>query len=178
MKYFALVAALLAVAAAMPFDILEDEDGGQYYAVPVSREKRQQGGASPVATLSVNNRGGNALSDSGYDLGHKGTIWSNNNHQVDGSGYASKNWGSHGIKPDQWGGRVDYTYKPSSTSVFVGADRTPGYGTDASAGLKQNLYQNKNFGVDVTGQYGRHYGGPGGTGKPEAGVLLEAKGTF
>lgn len=30
----------LAMAAAMPYDIIEDENGQQYYAVPASREKR------------------------------------------------------------------------------------------------------------------------------------------
>ncbi|KAJ8964089.1 hypothetical protein NQ317_004397 [Molorchus minor] len=163
MKYFVLVATLLAVAVAMPFDIFEDEEGEQYYAVPVSREKRQtKWGAT----------------NTGFGVSHQGTILNSNNHQLDGSAYASKNWGSHGIKPDQFGGQLDYSHKPSGSSAFVGADRIPGYGTDVSAGLKQNLYQNKNFGVDVTGQYGRHFGGPGGTGKPQSGVFLNAHGTF
>lgn len=53
-----------------------------------------------------------------------------------------------------------------------------GYGTDLNVGAKYNIHQSKNFGVDVTGQYGRHFGGPGGTGQPNYGAFLNAHGRF
>lgn len=73
---------------------------------------------------------------------------------------------------------MDYTYKPSASSVFVGADHTKNWGTDVAAGAKYNIHQSKNWAVDLTGQYGRHYGGPMGTGNPEAGVFLNVNGKF
>ncbi|KAJ8933800.1 hypothetical protein NQ318_000589 [Aromia moschata] len=163
MKYFVLIAFLLAVAAALPFEVVEDQEGEQYYVVPVSREKRQTKWG---------------VSDSGFGIGHKGTILNNDNHRLDGSAYAGKNWESHGVRPDQFGGRLDYAHKPSGASAFVGADNVRHFGTDVNAGVKYNLHHSKNWDVDLSGQYGRHFGGPGGTGNPNAGVLLNVNGRF
>lgn len=118
------------------------------------------------------------LNQAGAGISHTGNIFDNDKHRLDGTASLGKNWDSHGLRPDQVGGRLDYSYKPSGSSVFVGADKTRGYGTDVNAGVKYNIYQGKNFGVDATGQYGRHFGGPGGTGSPNAGVFLNAHGTF
>ncbi|XP_074026957.1 uncharacterized protein [Leptinotarsa decemlineata] len=163
MKRFVFATLCLAVAAAVPLEVVEDVDGQQYYIVPIHREKRQtQWG----------------ISNSGYGASHTGTLYENDRHRFDGTASASKNFGSHGLRPDQVGGRVDYSHIPSGSSAFVGADNTRGYGTDVAAGVKYNIYESKNAGVDLTGQYGRHYGGPGGTGKPEAGVFLNAHADF
>ncbi|KAJ8922492.1 hypothetical protein NQ315_007520 [Exocentrus adspersus] len=116
------------------------------------------------------------ISNSGFGASHTGTLFNNNNHRLDGTASASKNFGSHGLKPDQFGGRLDYSHNPSRTSAFVGADRTRHFGTDVSAGVKHNLYQNKNFGVDAVGSYNRHFGGPGGTGRPDGFVGIQASG--
>lgn len=40
MKFVVLSALFIAAAAAMPYDVIEDEDGKQYIAVPINREKR------------------------------------------------------------------------------------------------------------------------------------------
>lgn len=43
MKYLVFVVVLIAVAAALPVEVaevVEDEEGQQYYLVPVSRQKR------------------------------------------------------------------------------------------------------------------------------------------
>lgn len=40
MKYFVALAVVVAVAAAVPLELAEDEDGQQYYLVPLSRERR------------------------------------------------------------------------------------------------------------------------------------------
>ncbi|KAG5899936.1 hypothetical protein JTB14_002487 [Gonioctena quinquepunctata] len=161
MKYFVFVTFCLAVATALPFEVIEDEDGEQYYVIPVSRSKRQTKWG---------------VSDTGFGASHTGTVFKNDNHQLDGTGSFGKNFRSHGI--DQVGGRLDYTHTPSGSSAFLGADKTRGYGTDVAAGAKYNIYQNKNLDVDLTGQYGRHFGGPGGTGQPSSGVFLNAHGRF
>lgn len=118
------------------------------------------------------------MNQSGAGISHTGNVFDNNNHRLDGTASAGKNWGSHGLRPDQVGGRLDYSHKPSGSSAFVGADNMRGYGTDVNAGVKYNIHQSKNLGVDLTGQYGRHFGGPGGTGRPNAGVFLNANGRF
>ncbi|XP_023024624.1 attacin-A [Leptinotarsa decemlineata] len=163
MKCFVFTILCLALSAAIPLDFIEDVNGEQYYIVPVSREKRQT------------NWG---ISNTGFGASHRGTLFDNNRHRLDGTASAGKNFGSHGLRPDQIGGRLDYNHKPSGSSAFIGADRTRGWGTDVAAGGRYNIHQSKNFGVDLTGQYGRHFGGPGGTGKPEAGVFLNAHGRF
>lgn len=40
MKFVVFSAFCIAIAVALPFDIIEDENNQQYYAVPISREKR------------------------------------------------------------------------------------------------------------------------------------------
>ncbi|XP_072389111.1 uncharacterized protein [Diabrotica undecimpunctata] len=163
MKYNIVFAFCLAVAAAIPVDVAVDEEGQEYLLVPVFRERRDvKWGA---------NQGGFGASSSG-------TLLNNNNHRVDGTATESKAWGSHGVKPDSFGGRVDYSHKPSGSSGFVNADRTPGYGTDVTAGGKYNIAGGKNWGADVNANYGRHFGGPGGTGKPQAGAGLNVHGNF
>lgn len=52
------------------------------------------------------------------------------------------------------------------------------YGTDINAGINYNSYHSKNSDFDVTGQYGKHFGGPGGNGDPQGSILLNARGTF
>lgn len=118
------------------------------------------------------------MNQNGLGISHTGNIFDNNNHRLDATASAAKGWNSHGLKPDQFGGRLDYSHKPSGSSVFVGADRVRGYGTDVNAGMKYNIHQSKNWGVDLTGQYGRRFGGPYGTGRPNAGVFLNINGRF
>lgn len=118
------------------------------------------------------------VNQSGVAVSHTQNILDTDKHRLDGTGSAAKSWQSHGITPDVVGGRLDYGFKPASSSVFVGADHTRHMGTDVNAGVKYNIHQNKNWNVDVTGQYGRHYGGPMGTGRPNAGVFLNVNGRF
>lgn len=99
-------------------------------------------------------------------------------NKFDGTASAHKTFGTPGILPNQVGGRVDYTHKPSGSGAFLSADHGRGYGTDLNAGAKVNLYESKNWDVGVTGQYGRHYGGPWGTGRPNYGAFLSATGRF
>ncbi|XP_018563821.1 uncharacterized protein LOC108905443 [Anoplophora glabripennis] len=162
MKYFALLAVFAAVATAIPVGFVEDEVGQQYVLVPVNREKRQ------ATKLDISN--------TGVTLGHKGNIFDSNSHKLDGSAYATKNFGTRGL--DQFGGRLDYAHKPSASNVFLGADQTRHFGTDVKAGAQYNFVHKKDFDVGVVGQYERHFGGPFGTGKPQGYVGLTATGRF
>ncbi|CAH1183472.1 unnamed protein product [Phaedon cochleariae] len=138
MKVFGFVALCLAVAVAVPVEVFEDDNGQEFLLVPVSRQKRQTKWG---------------ISNSGAGISHTGTIYSNGRHQLDGTASAAKNFPSHGLRPDQVGGRLDYTHNPSGSGAFVGADRTRNWGTDVSAGGKYNIYTSpkKDFGVDATG---------------------------
>ncbi|KAJ8933799.1 hypothetical protein NQ318_000588 [Aromia moschata] len=73
---------------------------------------------------------------------------------------------------------MDYAHKPSGSGAFISADRARNYGTDVNAGAKVNVYQGKNWGADITGQYGRHFGGPWGTGRPSSGAFFNVHGRF
>ncbi|CAH1108528.1 unnamed protein product [Psylliodes chrysocephalus] len=116
------------------------------------------------------------LNQAGYGASHTGNIYDNGKNVLDGTVSASKAWNSHGLKPDVVGGRLDFKNKQTGSAAFLGADRTRGSGTDVNAGVKYNFVQEKNLNVDVTGQYERHFGGPGGTGKADAGVFLNVNG--
>ncbi|CAG9863310.1 unnamed protein product [Phyllotreta striolata] len=163
MKFLVLLAVSLTVAAALPLAVFEDENGEEFALVPLQRQRRD-------TTWGAN--------QGGFSLGQKGTLFDNGNHRLDGSLSGSKAWGSHGLKPDSYNGRLDYSHQSSGSGAFVSADRTPGWGTDVNAGAKYNIAGGKNWNADVTGQYGRHFGGPGGTGKPQAGVMLNVEGKF
>uniref|UniRef100_A0A6P7GN26 Uncharacterized protein LOC114340066 isoform X3 n=1 Tax=Diabrotica virgifera virgifera TaxID=50390 RepID=A0A6P7GN26_DIAVI len=157
MKGLVIFAFCIAVVVSLPLDLIEDESGQEYLVVPVHRERRD-------LTWGAN--------QNGYTLGQKGNLWENGAHKFDGAYTGSKAWDSHGLKPDSFGGRVEYTNKPTKTTAFVGADRTPGYGTDLNAGVKYNFVQDKKLNIDLTGQVSQHQGGPFGNSKPEAGVYL------
>nr|CAI5850193.1 unnamed protein product [Callosobruchus analis] len=113
----------------MPYEVAEDEEGQQYYMVPLSRERR-----SPQST-SI------GMNEKGISLSHKGNILDNNGHRLDGSAYASKNHHSPGLRPDQFGGQLDYNHDPSRTSAYLGADHARGYGTDVRAGVQREFYR-------------------------------------
>ncbi|XP_023313225.1 attacin-C [Anoplophora glabripennis] len=161
MKYFVLLAVVASIAVAIPVEFSEDEQ--EFYLVPVEREKRQTKWD---------------ISDTGAKVGHSGTIFDNGNHGLDGSAYVAKNFGSHGLRPDQLGGRLDYAHRPSGSGAFISADNARGYGTDVNAGAQYNFVHRKDLDVGVVGQYGRHYGGPFGTSSSQRYVGLTATGRF
>ncbi|VEN64141.1 unnamed protein product [Callosobruchus maculatus] len=167
MKYIVLIGFCLAVVSATPLEIAEDEEGQQYYMVPLSRARRSPGS---VTHLGANERG--------FGVSHQGNILNKNGHQLDGGAYASKNYQSHGLRPDQFGGRLDYNHAPSRTSAFATADHARRYGTDVSAGIRHDIYSSKNFNVGVGGDYGRHLGGPGGNGRHQFGGFIRGSGRF
>nr|ABZ80663.1 hypothetical antimicrobial peptide [Sitophilus zeamais] len=181
MKVFVVFSLILAVAFAYPFDVpqpdgevheeyqpstvVEDENGEHYYLVPLGRTKRQ------TTNWQIQSPGIASLS-------HKGTILDNPNHHPDGSGYVTKDLRGHGLAPDAYGGRVDYTHKPTGSNLGVGADHARGFGTDVTASGTYNFLHSKSGDLGVTGQYGRHFGGPGGTGRPNWGVFVGGKYRF
>ncbi|CAH1990396.1 unnamed protein product [Acanthoscelides obtectus] len=163
MKYILLIGFFLVAVSATPLEIAEDEEGQQYYMVPLSRVRRSE-------TRGV-------VNERGVGVSHQGNIFNSGGHRLDGSAYANKNFGSHGLRPDAAGGRLDYSHG-SKTSAFAGADHVRGYGTDVGAGVRHNIYSSKNFNVDAGANYGRHFGGPGGTGRPQMGGFIRGSGKF
>ncbi|XP_060531972.1 uncharacterized protein LOC132705412 [Cylas formicarius] len=167
MKVFAVL--ILCVSLCHAQDLNDDAESvkvPQWYLVPLHRNRRQTNWSlsGPKLTGSVS---------------HQGTIFNSPNHRLDGSAYASKNFAqSRGLQPDMMGGRLDYSHKPTGSGVSVGADHMRGGGTDLSATGRYNIYNTKNWNVGVSGEYSRHFGGPGGTGRPNYGAFLSATGRF
>nr|CAI5859212.1 unnamed protein product [Callosobruchus analis] len=112
----------------MPYEVAENEEGQQYYMVPLSRSRR-----SPQSQTSV------GANERGIGLSHSGTILNSNGHRLDGSAYANKNYHSPGLKPDQFGGQLNYNH--DRTSAYLGADHARGYGTDVRAGVQHDIYR-------------------------------------
>ncbi|KAI4463070.1 attacin c-terminal region [Holotrichia oblita] len=125
----------------------EDEE---YILVPISRVRRQ-------TTGGVDSNGRAFVS-------HTGTLVDNNRHNLQGTASASKQFKPNG--PLTVGGALDYTHKPSGSTLGVGASNTRGFGTDVGATGKYNFYNKGGTSVFAEGNYGRHFGGPGGTGRP------------
>lgn len=73
-------------------------------------------------------------------LSHQSTILNNGNHRLDGSGYVSKDLRGHGIKPDAYGGGLDYLHKPSGSTLGVNTDHVRRGGL-----LKFDLFLKRNF---------------------------------
>ena len=134
----------------------------EYVLVPISRVRRQ------VTSLGVD--GTRAT------LSHTGTLVNNNNHHLSGTGFASKQFKPNG--PLTTGGNLDYTHKPSGSTLGVGAANTRGYGTDFSASGRYNFYNKGNTNAFAEGNYNRHYRGPGGTGRPNYYVGLGVEHRF
>ncbi|KAH1005159.1 hypothetical protein HUJ04_006194 [Dendroctonus ponderosae] len=102
---------------------------------------------------------------------HSGTVFDNNRHRLDGSGYVSKDFSrGGGLRPDAVGGSLDYLHKPSSSSVGVQADHFRHGGTDLKASGTWNFIDTPNAEVGLTGSYGRHFGS--GSRNPDWGVFL------
>nr|CAI5842802.1 unnamed protein product [Callosobruchus analis] len=98
--------------------------------VPLSRARR-----SPQSETHLGANG------KGFGISHQGNILNSNGHQLDGGAYANKGFKSHGLRPDQFGGRLDYNHAPSRTSAFGTVDHARRYGTDVSAGVRHDIYR-------------------------------------
>ncbi|KAK9870778.1 hypothetical protein WA026_009739 [Henosepilachna vigintioctopunctata] len=142
------------------YEIAENENGEQFVMVPLPliRNRRQ-------TSVDISHGQGTTIT-----AGHQGTIFRNNKHQVIGGGFVSKQF--HPKGPTTLGGNVGYQHVPSGSGLNVGASNTRGFGTDVSATGNANIWRKGNSRLDATGNYGRHFGGPGGTGRPNWGVGL------
>ncbi|CAH0561510.1 unnamed protein product [Brassicogethes aeneus] len=154
MKLFLVFIATFVVAA-YGHEIVSSDDGELFYLVPVHRVRRQ-------TTFDINKNGPGTR----VTLGHKGTIYENPNHKVTGGAFASQQFRPTG--PLTAGGNLGYQHKPSGSGLNVGADNTRGFGTNVNAQGNLNLLRshNGNTRLDATGGYSRHFGGVGGTGRP------------
>ncbi|XP_044254662.1 uncharacterized protein LOC123005111 [Tribolium madens] len=107
---------------------------------------------------------GGGRSGTTVTAGHQGTILDKNGYRLDGGAFASKQFHPNG--PATIGGQLGYTHTPSGSNLNLGASHTQKYGTDLNLQGVGNLWRNGNSRLDAVGNYGRHYGGPGGTGRP------------
>ena len=123
----------------------------EYVLVPISRVRRQA-----ATTWGVEGTRGTVT--------HTGTLVNNNKHHLQGTAFASKQFKPNG--PLTAGGNLDYTHKPSGSTLGVGASNTRGLGTDVSATGRYNFYNKGNTNAFAQGSYDRHFRGPGGTGRP------------
>lgn len=97
---------------------------------------------------------------------HQGNIFDKNGHRLDGGASVSKQFHPNG--PATIGGKLGYSHTPSGSNLNVGASHTKKFGTDLSVDGRGNIWRsnNGNTRLDAVGNYNRHYGGRGGTGKP------------
>ncbi|KAL3276704.1 hypothetical protein HHI36_012074 [Cryptolaemus montrouzieri] len=107
---------------------------------------------------------------------HGGTIYSDDKNRVTGGGFVSKPF--HPVGPTTVGGNLGYEHIPTGSGINIGASNTHKFGTDVGASANANIWQEGNSRLDVSGNYSRHYGGPGGTGKPNWGVGMSFRHQF
>ncbi|KAK9870774.1 hypothetical protein WA026_009735 [Henosepilachna vigintioctopunctata] len=156
----ALVALFFVCAHA--YEIAENEFGEQYVMVPLPlvRHRRQ-------SSVDISHGAGGTT----ITAGHQGNIFKNDRHQVTGGGFVSKQL-FHPTGPTTLGGNLGYQHIPSGSGINLGASNTRGFGTDVTATGNANIWRRGNSRLDATGSYGRHFGGPWGTGRPNWGVGL------
>ncbi|CAH2000756.1 unnamed protein product [Acanthoscelides obtectus] len=66
--------------------------------------------------------------------------------------------------------KIDWNPKPEEPRLRVNGDAGHGpSGTDFRGTAEYDFYRNRDLTVGAGGSYGRHYGGPGGTGPPSSG---------
>ncbi|XP_044748054.1 uncharacterized protein LOC123309153 isoform X6 [Coccinella septempunctata] len=161
-KSLVFIFGILALVAAEESYFIEDQFGTEYLMVPLplSRQRRQ-------TTVDINKTPGGTQ----VALGHKGTIFENDNHLVSGQGFVSKQFRPTG--PTTLGAGLGYEHKPSGSGINLGASNTRGFGTDLSATGTANLWSKGNSRLDAYANYDRHFGGPWGTGRPNYGGGLQ-----
>nr|XP_022905703.1 uncharacterized protein LOC111417605 [Onthophagus taurus] len=100
-------------------------------------------------------------------ISHTGTIIDNNNHNLMGTGAISG--GKH--QPFGVGGSLDYTHKPSASTLSASAKHLDGLGTNVGVSGRYNFINERNTQAYIGANYDRQYGGPSGTGNPNYGVF-------
>lgn len=132
-----------------------DEDA--YEAMPQLRVRRQVFGGITPGNPGVTGT-----------IGARGNIFNQNGHSLDASGQISRTF--RPVGPTVVGGGLDYQGPRGGASV--NANHARGFGTDLGASANANLWRSQNgrSSVDANANYGRHFGGPFGTGRPNYGV--------
>lgn len=99
-------------------------------------------------------------------LGASGTLFNQNGHRVDGHGQISRNF--HPAGPTSIGAGLDYQGPRGGASV--NANHMRHMGTDVGVNGNVNVWRSGGSSLDANANYGRHFGGPGGNGRPNYGV--------
>lgn len=97
-------------------------------------------------------------------IGAQGNIFNNNGHSVHANGEISKTFKP--IGPTSIGGGVNYQGPRAGVSGNV--NHVHRFGTDVGVSGNTNIWRSPNgrTSVDANAGYNRHFGGPGGTGRP------------
>lgn len=97
-------------------------------------------------------------------IGAQGNIFNNNGHSVHANGEISKNFKPSG--PTGVGGGVNYQGPRAGVSGNV--NHVHRFGTDVGVSGNANVWKSQNgrSSLDANAGYNRHFGGPGGTGRP------------
>ncbi|CAH0545651.1 unnamed protein product [Brassicogethes aeneus] len=160
MKSYLVFVAFLAWASALPLDIFEDDDGQQFYLVPMQRQKRD-------TTWDVAKGPGGT----NVQLGQEGTIWAKGNHEIIGGGHASKNFNPNG--PLVGGGSIGYHHIPTDTNIKASATHIPNWGTQADIKASRTLWApDRNTKLEAFGGASQSFTKWGNT-RPEANVGLQ-----
>ncbi|XP_017783158.1 PREDICTED: uncharacterized protein LOC108567297 [Nicrophorus vespilloides] len=167
MSKIALIVVLLSFAAclASSFEIFEKENGELFYLVPLNEEHNR---VRRQTKANVDNNG--------VSLSHTGKLFENQNHRLDGTAFGQKDFKNHG--PLTAGGNLDYNHKPTGSNLNLGASNTRGFGTDVSAKGQYNFLNSKRTQAGVGAYYNRHFGGPGGSRRPDYGAFVSARYNF
>ncbi|KAI4463068.1 attacin c-terminal region [Holotrichia oblita] len=145
---------------------LPADDNEEYVLVPVSRVRRIFFITHDTNTFFNRQTIGGVDNSGRAFISHTGTLVDNDRHLLLGSASAAKQFRPDG--PLTVGGSLDYAHLPSGSTLGVRASNTKGFGTDVAATGRYNFYNKGGTSVYAEGSYGRHYGGPGGTGRPDA----------
>ncbi|KAI4463062.1 attacin c-terminal region [Holotrichia oblita] len=115
-------------------------------------------------------------------ISHTGTLVDNDRHLLLGTASAAKQFRPDG--PLTVGGSLDYAHLPSGKYTYLllsehalitlmslvkkGRVHLAALNTNVAATGRYNFYNKGGTSVYAEGSYGRHYRGPGGTGRPDA----------
>lgn len=97
-------------------------------------------------------------------IGAQGNIFNKNGHSLDAHGQVSRTY--HPAGPTSVGGGLNYQGPRGGVSADV--NHVHRFGTGVNVGGNANVWKSNNgrSSFDVNGNYNRHFGGPGGTGRP------------
>ncbi|XP_049819445.1 uncharacterized protein LOC109608154 isoform X1 [Aethina tumida] len=162
MKTTAFFLATLALAIALPLDLIEDDEGQQYLLVPLQRQRRESSTSWDVSKGAAGTT---------VKLGQETVLASKGGHELNAGAFASKTFDPTG--PLTVGGTLGYHNVPTGTDVKAVVAQTPNWGTDVGLQASKTLWApDKNTKLEAYGGVSQSFT-PWGKTKPEANVGLQ-----